>query len=61
MPEMNPPTEYRDNIVKTRRTNVLRNGIATPYEAEESREKMDLKVPETPIVVRPLGKVVPIW
>jgi hypothetical protein len=61
MPEIKPLTEYRENIARSGKAKMLRAGIVTPDEAEENRELMSLKTPEAPIVVRALGKVVPIW
>jgi hypothetical protein len=61
MPETKPLTEYRENIARSGKAKLLRTGIVAPNEAEENRESMDLKAPKAPIIVRVLGKVVPIW
>jgi hypothetical protein len=61
MTDDRPLTQYRQDIERKGGANALRDGIVTPDEAEEAGHVMVLKEPHPPIIVRPIGRVIPIW
>jgi hypothetical protein len=61
MPELKPITEYKGDIAKSGASPLAHSNIIRPDQAEDSGELMALKHPQSPIVIRVLGKPISVW